>query len=461
MSKLVQIIQQVNDAVNQFVWGPVMLLVLLGLGIYLSFRTKFFQLTKFGLAMRTTIGSLFHKPKKAKKGGITPFQAVSTALAGTLGTGNIVGVSTAIVSGGPGAVFWMWVSAFFGMITKYAEVVLAIKFRRKNRRGEYVGGPMYYIEDGLHCKPLAMVFAFLCICASFGIGNMTQSNSVSEALESSFHLNKLLIGVALAVFVGMVMLGGVKRIGKITERVVPFMGIFYTLFAILVVFLNRDQLGEAFGLIFRYAFHLKAAAGGGAGYLISTAMRYGVSRGVFSNEAGLGSAPIAHAASDTDSPVKQGMWGIFEVFFDTIVMCTLTTLVILTSGLWDCGATGATLTLAAFSKTLGSGAANIVSISMIFFAFATIIGWSYYGEKCIEYLFKDQRAVKTYRIVYVIFVVVGATTNLTLIWSVSDSLNGLMAIPNIIALIALSSLVIRETKDYCHHPFRKSTDFMH
>lgn len=461
MSKLVELVERGNELVNQFVWGPVMLAVLLGLGVYLSIRTGFFQLTKFHLAMKTTIGSLFHKQKKAKKGGITPFQAVSTALAGTLGTGNIVGVSTAIVSGGPGAVFWMWISAFFGMITKYAEVVLAIKFRRKNRKGEYVGGPMYYIEEGLHCKPLAMVFAFLCICASFGIGNMTQSNSVSEALGSTFHLNKLLVGITLAVFVGMVMLGGVKRIGKITERVVPFMGIFYTLFAVLVVFLNRDQLGEAFGLIFKYAFNVKAAAGGGAGYLISTAMRYGVSRGVFSNEAGLGSAPIAHAAADTESPVKQGMWGIFEVFFDTIVMCTLTTLVILTSGLWDCGATGATLTLAAFAKTLGLGASNIVSISMIFFAFATIIGWAYYGEKCIEYLFGTQRAVKTYRIVYVLFVVVGATTNLGLIWSISDSLNGMMAIPNIIAVTALSSVVIRETKEYCHPQFKKPTDIMH
>lgn len=445
-------IERINSFLNGVVWGPVMLAVLLGIGLYFSVRTGFFQVRRFGYMLRHTVGGLFGGKNKSSKAGISPFQAVSTALAGTLGTGNIVGVSTAIISGGPGAIFWMWVSAVLGMMTKYAEVFLAIKFRRKNKRGEYVGGPMYYIEDGLKLKPLAVLFALFCICASFGIGNMTQSNSVSAALYESFNVSSAVTGVVLALFAAAVIIGGIKRIGKFAEKLVPLMSVIYILFALIVLVINHDKIIPAFRTIFDYAFNPASIAGGNAGYLVSVGIKYGVSRGVFSNEAGLGSAPIAHAAVETDSPVRQGLWGMFEVFFDTIICCTITALVIITSGDWNKGENGAALTLEAFSKSLGGISQYVISISMVFFAFCTILGWSYYGEKCVEYLFGKKQMVLIYRVIYIAFIVVGATQSLELIWSVADTLNGLMAIPNIAALILLSSVVIKETKKYIKKP---------
>lgn len=444
-----EIVEKINGALNGFVWGPVMIVVLVGIGIYFTVKTRFLQLTKFGLMLKTTVGSAFSKKDKARaKGTITPFQAMTTALAGTIGTGNIAGVATAIVSGGPGAVFWMWVSSFFGMITKYAEVALAIRYREKKENGEYVGGPMYYIQKGLHMKWLAVVFAVFCVLASFGIGNMTQSNSIAEALYSSFGVEKWLSGVVACIIVGLVIIGGITRIAKVTEKFVPVMGIFYVIGAVAVLCINADAVPAAFKLIFTEAFNMQAVGGGIFGYVMMNAIRFGFSRGVFSNEAGLGSAPIAHAAATTDSPVKQGLWGIFEVFFDTIVMCTLTTLVILTSGLWTTGLDGAALTAASFGSTMGSFAQYFISISTVFFAISTIISWSYYGERCIEYLFKRPTCILLYRMCFIFSIVVGATTNLTLVWSIADTLNGFMAIPNLIALIGLSGVVVKMTREH-------------
>lgn len=438
---------QANDVVNAAVWGPFMLILLLGFGVCITIATKFFQFTHFPLMLKKTLGSLFHQ-KKDREHGISPFQAVSTALAGTLGTGNIIGVATAIVSGGPGAIFWMWVSAFFGMMTKYAEVVLAVKYRSFGENGEPVGGPMYYISKGMNCKWLAVVFCIFCCLASFGIGSMVQSNSVSGALYVTFHIPAFITGILLAVLVAVVILGGVQRIGKITEKVVPFMAVSYTFFAVLALCFHFSAIDDAFCLIFQSAFTYHAAIGGGIGYTVSMAIRYGMSRGVFSNEAGLGSAPIAHAAADTKSPVEQGMWGIFEVFFDTIVMCTLTALVLLTSGLCQTGLDGADLTLGAFSSSVGSFAEQIIAIAMVFFAFASMIGWAYYGEKSIEYIFKKRMFITAYRVIYVLSVALGAVAALSAVWEISDTLNGLMIIPNLAALIYLSPVVVKETKLY-------------
>ena len=454
MDKFYDIVNEIIEKVNGFLWGPTIISIMLGIGFILTLFTGFFQVTHFGESIKTTIGGMFNKKKITKKGALSPYQALTTALAGTLGTGNITGVATAIVSGGPGAIFWMWVSSFFGMITKYAEVALAVKYRETNAKGEYTGGPMYYIQNGLKCKPLAVIFAVFCTFTSFGIGNMVQANSASEALYTGFSINKIVSGTLIAIITAFVMLGGVKRIGKVTEKVVPYMAAFYIFAGILVLIVNFRVIPYAFSLIFSHAFGFRAAAGGVLGYTVSTAMRFGIARGIFTNEAGLGSAPIAHAAADTDNPVKQGMWGIFEVFFDTIVMCTLTALIILTSGLWDSGLDGSALTIAAFSKAIGSFSSMFIAISTTLFAFATIISWSYYGEKSLEYLFKERqdtqiaKAIKTYRIVYIILITVGSSLNLTLIWGISDVLNGLTMIPNLIALILLSPQVIVMTLKY-------------
>jgi AGCS family alanine or glycine:cation symporter len=373
---------------------------------------------------------------------------MTTALAGTLGTGNIVGVATAIVAGGPGAVFWMWISAFFGMMTKYAEVLLAIKFRKQSKDGRYLGGPMYYIEHGLHKKWLAVLFAVFCAIASFGIGNMAQTNSIAQAMENAFGVNELVSGVVTAIIIAVIIIGGVKRIAQITEKIVPFMAIVFIIGAIVALMIKFENIPSAFCMIFDQAFCLRSVGGGVSGYVMMNAFRFGFARGIFSNEAGLGSAPIAHAAAETDSPVKQGMWGIFEVFADTIVMCTLTTLVIITSGLWDSGLNGIALTSAAFGASFGGLSTYFISISTVFFAIATIIGWSYYGERCIEYIFKSKGFILLYRIVFVLLIIVGATTSLTLVWDVSDTLNGLMAIPNLIGIIGLSSIVFSTTKEH-------------
>ncbi|KAB3533260.1 sodium:alanine symporter family protein [Alkaliphilus serpentinus] len=441
-------IEKINGTINSYVWGPPMLVLLVGTGIYYSFRTNFLQVRRFGFTMKETLMKIFEKPEASEEGDITPFQALSTALAATIGTGNIAGVATAIALGGPGAIFWMWVSAFFGMLTKFAEVVLAIQYREKNKEGSFVGGPMYYIEKGLGMKWLAVLFSIFGGIAAFGIGNMVQSNSVAAALETTFKIDPLITGIVLAVAAGLVILGGLKRIASVTERLVPIMAVFYIIGALVILLLNISGIPNAFALIFKHAFTPAAAGGGFAGATIMMAMRYGVARGVFSNEAGLGSAPIAHAAAKTDHPVRQGLWGIFEVFADTIVICTLTALTILSTGVWNSGVTGAALTTKAFSTGLpGTWGGIIVSIGILLFAFSTILSWAYYGEKCAEYLL-GSNINKYYRILWLPAIVVGAIGGLELIWHLADTLNGLMAIPNLVGLVLLSGVVFKLTKEF-------------
>ncbi len=438
-------LMNLNSIINGFVWGPPMLLLLVGTGVYLTIRTNFFSILKLGYVLKNTLLKIFSKDQ-AGEGEITPFQAVATALAATVGTGNIAGVATAIALGGPGAIFWMWVSAIFGMTTKFGEVVLSIKFREKTDDGRFVGGPMYYIANGLNMKWLATVFAVFGAIAAFGIGNMVQSNSVAASLQESFNVPPLTTGLVLAVLTALVILGGIKRIGSVTEKLVPGMASIYILGAIFIIIINGAQVPEAFGLIFGNAFTKTAAVGGFAGSTLAMAVRFGVARGVFSNEAGLGSAPIAHAASTTDHPVRQGLWGVFEVFMDTIVICTLTALAILVSGLWSSGATGAALTTQAFDEAI-IGGGYIVSIGIMLFAFSTILGWSYYGERCAEYLF-GEKAIVPYRIIWIPFVVVGAIGGLEFIWALADTMNGLMAIPNLIGVLMLSGTIIKLTKEF-------------
>ena len=452
MEGFIKGVESVNGAINDFVWGPVMLVLLVGTGIWFTCRTHFFQVCKFGHVWRNTIGKLFRKEerKEAAEGALTPWQALSTALAGTIGTGNIVGVATAIVSGGPGAVFWMWVSAFFGMMTKYAEAVLAVKYRQKNAKGEWSGGPMYYITNGLgrNWKWLAVIFAGFAVLASFGIGNISQINSVAGSMKTAFNIPTLVTGIVIALVVTLVILGGVKRIGKFTSAIVPLMSLLYIAGALILLVTNARNIPGAFGLIFSEAFSLQSVGGGVMGYAIARGMRYGFARGVFSNEAGLGSAPIAHAAADTDDPVKQGLYGIVEVFIDTLVVCTLTALVLLSTGVWNSGLEGAELSASAFGTLFGANAGNIfVAVMIFFFAFSTMISWSYYGEKCMEYLFGN-KSVYLYKILFVIVIVMGATMDLKLVWDISDTLNGLMAIPNLIALVGLSGVVVKLTRDY-------------
>lgn len=438
-------LMSLNSTINSFVWGPPMLLLLVGTGVYLTIRTNFFSIFKLGYVLRNTLLKIFSKDQ-AGEGEITPFQAVATALAATVGTGNIAGVATAIALGGPGAVFWMWVSAIFGMTTKFGEVVLSIKYREKTDDGRFVGGPMYYIANGLNMKWLATVFAVFGALAAFGIGNMVQSNSVAASLQESFNVPPLATGLVLAVLTALVILGGIKRIGSVTEKLVPGMASIYILGAIFIIIMNGSHIPEAFSLIFASAFTKTAAVGGFAGSTLAMAVRFGVARGVFSNEAGLGSAPIAHAASTTDHPVRQGLWGVFEVFMDTIVICTLTALAILVSGLWSSGSTGAALTTQAFDEAIVGGG-YIVSIGIMLFAFSTILGWSYYGERCAEYLF-GKKAIVPYRIIWIPFVVIGAIGGLEFIWALADTMNGLMAIPNLIGVLMLSGTIIKLTKEF-------------
>ena len=450
---MMEFITHWNGVINGIVWGPPMLALLIGTGILLTVRSGFVQVSKFGTIMKHTLGSLF-TPDAHKKdeSGVTPFQAVATALASTVGTGNITGVATAITLGGPGAVFWMWVSAFFGMMTKYAEVLLAVHFREKNERNEWVGGPMYYIEKGLGWKWLAVIFAVFAAVASFGIGNIAQSNSIANAVNETMGINPLITGIIVAIGAGIVILGGIKRIAQVTEKLVPFMGLFYVVLGVATLVMNFGNLPEAFRLIFYCAFNPDAALGGVTGYTIMLAIRYGFARGVFSNEAGLGSAPIAHAAANTNSPVKQAFWGAFEVFFDTFIICTITGLVVVSSGVWTSGLEGTALTIAAFSSSLGNIGAWGVTIGTILFAFSTILGWSYYGEKAIEYLFKGTSMVGVvklgYRVAFVLMTIFGAVGSLKLVWDIADTLNGLMAIPNLIGLVALSGIVVKLTKEH-------------
>ncbi len=436
-----------------------MMILLIAAGIFLTVRTGFFQFRRFGYVMKNTVGKLFNKNMHQKdKGSVSPFQAVTTALAGTIGTGSIAGVATALVLGGPGAVFWMWISALFGMVTKYSEIVLALKFREKNENGAYTGGPMYYIKNGLGIKWLAAVFAAFAMIACIGTGNATQSNSISGVLNMNFNIAPWITGIVLTVIVGVVIIGGVKRIATVNEKLVPVMAVFFILACIIALICNIDKIPAAFALIFKEAFNLKSTFGGVAGYGILSAMRYGVGRGVFSNEAGLGSAPIAHSASSTEEPVKQGVWGVFEVFITTIIICTMSALVIITSGIYSNAfnaevapsVSGAALSSAAFNEAIPYVGGIGVALATVFFALSTILGWAYYGEVSVGYLFKKHSkvAIIIYRVIYVAFVFIGAIAEINTVWLVADCFNALMALPNLIALIGLSGLVVKITREH-------------
>lgn len=440
-------LMNINSVVNNFVWGPPILVLIVGVGLFLSVKTGFFSITKLGYTLKNTLLKMFSKEQRGE-GEVTAFQAVATALAATVGTGNVAGVATAIALGGPGAIFWMWLAAILGMTTKFAEVVLAVNFREKTEDGRYVGGPMYYIENGLgkSWKWLAVLFAFFGALASFGIGNMTQANSVALAVEGSFKIPPLATGIVLAVLTGLVIVGGIKRIGAITEKLVPFMAAIYILGGLFILLSNVAAIPGAFAIIFKEAFTGTAAVGGFAGATMARAIRYGIARGVFTNEAGLGSAPIAHAAATTDHPVRQGLWGIFEVFADTIVICSITALAIITTGVWETGESGAVLTTLAFNTAIPGGGI-IVTVGLILFAYSTILGWAYYGERCLEYL-AGTKPILAYRLIWVVFIVIGAVGGLEFIWSLADTLNGLMAIPNLIGVLFLSGTVFKLTKEF-------------
>ncbi len=436
-----------------------MMVLMIAVGAYLTYKTRCFQFRKFGCVMKSTVGGLFNKKTHEKSNnGVSPFQAVTTALAGTIGTGSIAGLATALVSGGPGAIFWMWVSALLGMVTKYSEIVLSLKYREKNLGGSFVGGPMYYIKNGLGKNWLAVIFAVFAMIACIGTGNATQSNSISGVMNSSFGVAPWITGIVLTVIVGAVILGGVKRIASVNEKLVPVMAVFFILASMLVLILNAEKIPAAFALIFKEAFNFRAAFGGALGYGILSAMRYGVGRGVFSNEAGLGSAPIAHAASTTKEPVEQGMWGVFEVFITTIVICTMSALAVLTSDIYlsafNAGGapaiSGAALSGAAYGEAIPYVGSIVITVATVFFALSTILGWAYYGEVCVGYVFKNHvlGAVAIYRVIYVLFVFVGAVAEIQTVWLVADCFNALMALPNLIALIALSGVVVQTTKDY-------------
>ncbi len=581
MDRIVEIITSVNSAVNGVVWGIPMLVLIISTGIYMTVRTGFFQITKIKHWANETFLAIFKKrsvTKTKEKKAISQFQALSTALAATIGTGNIAGVATAIAVGGPGAVFWMWLSAFFGMMTNSSENVLGIFYRKKNDHGEWSGGAMYYINEGLKdrkgfrhiAKPLAVLFSIFCVLASFGIGNMTQVNSISSAVKSNFNIPTIVTGIALAVIAALVIVGGIKRIASVTEKLVPFMALFYIIGCLIIFFSNFHQIPYVFSSIFSNAFNFGAIAGGVGGYIIKRAVTMGFKRGVFSNEAGLGSSVMVHSASDVKEPVVQGMWGIFEVFFDTIIVCTLTSFVILSSpaesktfneamqsisteaqyfeihtasdgsvvnliddnvnalykvapanaaegtyteyaaktvygqdltvkllnadaasgesdftyanvmeirGVQGKNADGTLMTdengnpvitsvkiaevngvplvTYAFSLRLGSLAGKILAVAILLFAFSTVLGWSFYGTKALEYLF-GTKATIVYKVIFVLFVIVGCTMNLSLAWDIADTLNGLMAVPNLIGVLLLSATVIRITGNYVRRKIRKT-----
>ena len=439
---------KINSAVNGIVWGPLIIILIIGTGTYLSFMTGFFSITKLGYVLKNTLLKMFAKDDKGE-GEVTAFQAVATALAATVGTGNIAGVATAIALGGPGAVFWMWLAAVMGMTTKFAEVVLAVNYREKTPDGRFVGGPMYYITNGLgkNWKWLAVIFAFFGTFASFGIGCMVQSNSVALSAQSTFGVPVMVTGIVLAVLTGAVIVGGIKRIGAFTEKLVPFMAALYILGGLWLLIANAARLPAAFGMIFSNAFTGTAAVGGFAGTVMMQAIRYGVARGIFTNEAGLGSAPIAHAAATTDHPVRQGLWGVFEVFTDTIVICSITALSILVTGVWETGESGAVLSAMAFDTGIPVVGRFIVSIGLILFAYSTILGWEYYGERCLEYL-AGTKPIIVYRLLWVVAVVVGAIGGLEFMWDLADTLNGLMAFPNLVGVLILSPVVFKLTREF-------------
>ena len=458
---MLETITAVNQAVNSFIWGIPAMVCIIGVGLLLSVRTGFLQLRKFPYAIKTIIGRIFRK-KDASDGAMTPFQAVCTALAATVGTGNIAGVAGAIAIGGPGAVFWMWCSALLGMCTKFSEVTLAVHFRERNKNGELVGGPMYYIKNGLGSRWqfLAVLYSLFGVLTVFGTGNATQVNTIVTAIDSALlaygsSLNgilptvNLVVGVVVAMMVAMVLLGGVKRIGSVTEKLVPFMALFYVVLALGVVVINYRRFPAVLASIVGGAFDPQAFTGGAIGSIFLS-MQKGVSRGIFSNEAGLGTGSIAHACADTRKPVKQGMFGIFEVFADTIVICTLTAMVILCSGVpvGYGSAAGAELTISGFTATYGGWSSIFTAVALCCFAFSTIIGWGLYGSRCIEFLFHTDKVVGPFLVVYSFVSILGATVDLGLLWSIADTFNGLMSIPNLIALLLLSGTVAKLTKEF-------------
>ena len=464
-------IEEIVGKLNGIAWGPWMLLLLVGTGVYLSCRVGFIQFRKFGYVMKNTLGKIFQKTE-AGEGEITPFQAVATALAATVGTGNIAGVTGAICVGGPGAVFWMWISALFGMVTKYAEVVLAVRYRERNESGDWVGGPMYYIRNGLGKKFnwLACLFCVLGALAAFGIGNMTQVNTIATSINTAIDsfggttaaytmelfgqtvpVSSLMVGAVVAMIVGMVLFGGIKRIGAVAELMVPVMAAVYIIASVIVVAFNFENLGNVFTMIFKGAFSADAALGGAFGITIMTTIQKGVGRGVFSNEAGLGSAPMAHASSSERDPVKQGLYGIFEVFMDTVVICTLTALTLLCGAadkiVWGQDA-GAELISASFSSVFGAQVGSmLVAVGISLFALSTILSWSLYGTRCCEFLL-GSTAARVYQVIFVCVILVGATLKLGLVWDIADTLNGFMAVPNLVALLGLSPVVIKLTKEH-------------
>ena len=493
---MIENIARINGAINGVVWGIPMLVLIIGTGIYMSIRTNFFQLSKAKHVIDNTIGGVFKKNSNitdsSEKASISQFQALCTALAATIGVGNIAGVAAAIAAGGPGAIFWMWLSAFFGMMTNYSENVLGIFYRRKNAANEWCGGAMYYLRDGLGAKKgcknlgkvLAVLFSVFCILASFGIGNMGQINTITENIttvftipaldkeimlgSSAINLYSLIVGIILMIIASLVILGGIKRIAQVAEKFVPFMACAYILGALIVFIVNIDKAGAVFSSIFSFAFGFKAIGGATIGIAVKNAVTWGFKRGVFSNEAGLGSSVMVHCASNVVEPVKQGMWGIFEVFADTIVVCTLTAFSILSTGLIDLQ-TGEMLSAnqqtalvgEAFSTVFTIGGVNLggafIAIAILLFAFSTTLGWSYYGTKAWEFLFGTKSTI-IYKSIFVVFIVFGATMSLDLAWDISDTFNGLMAIPNLIGVLTLSGTVIKITKNYVNRTFKNSDE---
>ncbi len=483
MDKFLEIIESVNSAINNAVWGLPGLILLIGTGILLTVGTKFFQISHIGHWWKKTIASVFSKNSKSVKNtdkkSISQFQALCAALAATIGTGNIAGVAAAIVTGGPGAVFWMWVAAFFGMMTNFSENLLGIYFRRKNKDGEWSGGPMYYLKDGLGkrygkkwlshaANILAFLFSCFAILASFGIGNMAQINKIVLNMDAAFfdgvslgtigdtdiEIIHLLIGLVLIAVAALIIIGGLRRIAKFAEIVVPFMAVIYVIGALTIFVVNIENVGPMFASIFKFAFTPAAFLGGGIGVLIKKTMTQGFKRGVFSNEAGLGSSVMVHSSSNVKEPVRQGMWGVFEVFFDTFVVCTMTAVVVLSTGFIDLetgaplpGANGDTLVSEAFGQQFGAAGTWFVAIAMLFFAFTTVLGWSQYGSKSVEYLF-GAKGVKVYKVIFVLMIAFGAVMEGGLAWDISDTFNGLMMIPNLIGVVALLPLVLKITKNY-------------
>ncbi len=464
---MLAMVEKINGIVNSWVWGPVMLVFLVGTGIILTFGLKFFQIGKIGFWMKNTFGTLFKKEEKKSKDSksISSFQALCTALGGTVGVGNVVGVTTAIVAGGPGAVFWMWIAAFFGMMTKYSEIVLGLYYRKKTKDGEWLGGAMVYLKEGFSGKKglktigkiLGVLFAIFCIIASFGIGNMSQINTIAANFNATFNIPLVVTGVILMSLMAFMALGGLKRVASFTELLVPFMSIFYIIGAAIIIALNFGQIVPAFAAIFKGAFGFNSIAGGAIGATIMLAAQKGIARGVFSNEAGLGSSALVHSSADVKEPVKQGVWGVFEVFVDTIIICSLTALVILTSGVIDLSTglvaagfaeSGASvLVTEAFKNTFGAVGAYFATVAIFFFAISTVIGWFIYGSKSCQFLF-GKTATDVYKSIFISIIMVGATMDLTLAWDISDTFNGLMAIPNLIGILILSGTVFKITKNF-------------